>query len=108
MISDIIAGIDHVTAHSNEIVIVSLSFGCECSSPAHDAAINNGVRKGVVFAETSGNDEKDASSLSSAQNPNVMPWPPWPMATENVEDEDLLQIMETMTLLHNRVIIECS
>ena len=60
--------------------------------------------------ETSGNDVKDASSFSSAQNPNVMPWPPWPMATENVEDKDLLQITETMTLLHNRVfiIIECS
>ena len=40
--------------------------------------------------ETSGNDVKDASSFSSAQNPNVMPWPTWPMATENVEDKDLL------------------
>ena len=108
MISDIIAGIDHVTAHSNDIVRVNLSFGCECSSPAHDAAINNGVRKGVVFVETSVNDEKGVSSFSSAKSPNVMPWPPWPMATENVEDEDLVQITETMTLLHNRVIIECS
>ena len=27
MISDIIAGIDHVTAHSNEIVIVNLALG---------------------------------------------------------------------------------
>ena len=72
MISDTIAGTDHVTAHSNEIVIVNLSFGCECSSPAHDAVFNNGVRKGVVFVETSGNDEKDASSFSPAQNPNAV------------------------------------
>ena len=57
--------------------------------------------------ETSGSDVKDASSFSPAQNLNVMPWP---MATENVEDKDLLQITETMTLLHNRlsIIIECS
>ena len=49
MISDIIAGTDHVTAHSNEIVIVNLSFGCECSSPAHDAAINNVLEKGLFL-----------------------------------------------------------
>ena len=33
-ISDVIAGIDYVTAHSDEIDVVNLSFGCECSSPA--------------------------------------------------------------------------
>jgi subtilisin len=71
-ISDIIAGIDYVTAHSNEIDVVNLSFGCECSSPALDAAINNAVQGGVVFVVAAGNDHKDASSFSPARNPNVI------------------------------------
>ncbi|MGB8087272.1 MAG: S8 family serine peptidase, partial [Nitrososphaeraceae archaeon] len=71
-ISDIIAGIDYVTAHSAEIDVVNLSFGCECSSPALDAAINNAVQAGVVFVVAAGNDHKDASSFSPARNPNVI------------------------------------
>jgi subtilisin len=71
-ISDIIAGIDYVTAHSAEIDVVNLSFGCECSSPALDAAINNAVQAGVVFVVAGGNDHKDASSFSPARNPNVI------------------------------------
>ncbi len=71
-ISDIIAGIDYVTAHSNEIDVVNLSFGCECNSPALDATINNAVQAGVVFVVAAGNDHKDASSFSPARNPNVI------------------------------------
>jgi subtilisin len=71
-ISDIIAGIDYVTAHASEIDVVNLSFGCECSSPALDAAINNAVNAGVVFVVAAGNDHKDASSFSPARNPNVI------------------------------------
>lgn len=71
-ISDIIAGIDYVTAHANEIDVVNLSFGCECSSPALDAAINNAVNAGVVFVVAAGNDHKDASLFSPARNPNVI------------------------------------
>jgi subtilisin family serine protease len=71
-VSDIIAGIDYVTAHSNEIDVVNLSFGCECNSPALDAAINNAVQAGVVFVVAAGNSHKDASSFSPARNPNVM------------------------------------
>ena len=71
-ISDIIAGIDYVTAHSNEIEVVNLSFGCECSSQALDAAINNAVQAGVVFVVAAGNASMDASSYTPARNPNVI------------------------------------
>ena len=71
-ISDVIAGIDYVTAHSDEIDVVNLSFGCECSSPALDAAINSAVQAGIVFVVAAGNDHKDASSFSPARNPNVI------------------------------------
>ena len=71
-ISDIIAGIDYVTSHSDEIDVVNLSFGCECSSPALDAAINSAVQAGIVFVVAAGNDHKDANSFSPARNPNVI------------------------------------
>jgi subtilisin family serine protease len=71
-ISDIIAGIDYVTAHSDEIDVVNLSFGCECSSPALDAAIDNAVNAGIVFVVAAGNDKKDADTFSPANNPNVI------------------------------------
>jgi subtilisin family serine protease len=71
-ISTIIKGIDYVTQHANEIDVVNLSFGCECSSPALDAAINNSVQAGVTYAVSSGNDHKDASTFSPANDPNVI------------------------------------
>ena len=42
-ISTIIAGIDYVTQHANEIDVANLSFGCECPSKALDTAIHNSV-----------------------------------------------------------------
>jgi subtilisin len=71
-ISTIIKGIDYVTQHANEIDVVNLSFGCECNSPALDAAINSSVQAGVPYTVAAGNDHKDASTFSPANDPNVM------------------------------------
>ena len=71
-ISDIIAGIDYVTEHANEIDVVNLSFGCECNSPALDEAINNAVAAGITFVVAAGNSNKDTSSFSPANNPGVI------------------------------------
>ena len=71
-ISTIIKGIDYVTQHANEIDVVNLSFGCECSSPALDAAINNSVQAGITYVVAAGNEHKDASTSSPANNPNVI------------------------------------
>lgn len=71
-ISDIIAGIDYVTEHANEIDVVNLSFGCECSSPALDEAINNAVAAGITFVVAAGNSNKDTSLFSPANNPSVI------------------------------------
>jgi subtilisin len=71
-ISTIIAGIDYITQHADEIDIVNMSFGCECSSSSLDTAINNSVAKGVTFVAAAGNNHKDASTFSPARNPNVI------------------------------------
>ena len=71
-ISTIIKGIDYITQHANEIDVVNLSFGCECSSAALDAAINSSVQAGITYVVAAGNDHKDASAFSPANNPNVI------------------------------------
>jgi len=71
-ISTIIKGIDYVTQHANEIDVVNLSFGCECNSPALDAAINSSVQAGVTYTVSAGNDHNDASTFSPANDPSVI------------------------------------
>jgi subtilisin len=71
-ISTIIRGIDYITQHADEIDVANLSFGCECSSPALDAAINSSVQAGITYVVSAGNDHKDASTFSPASNPNVI------------------------------------
>jgi subtilisin len=71
-ISDIIAGIDYVTANAKEIDVVNISFGCECKSSALDAAITKSVSKGVTYVVAAGNSKKDASTFSPAYHPKVI------------------------------------
>jgi subtilisin len=71
-ISTIIKGIDYITQHANEIDVVNLSFGCECNSPALDAAINSSVQAGITYVVSAGNEHKDASTFSPANDPNVI------------------------------------
>ena len=71
-ISDIIEGIDYVTAHSDEIDVANLSFGGEGSSTALCTAIINSVSAGVTYAAAAGNDEKDASTVIPASYPEVI------------------------------------
>jgi subtilisin len=71
-ISTIIKGIDYITQHADEIDVANLSFGCECSSPALDVAINSSVQAGITYVVSAGNDHKDASTFSPASNPNVI------------------------------------
>jgi subtilisin family serine protease len=71
-ISTIIKGIDYITQHANEIDVANLSFGCECSSAALDAAINSSVQAGITYVVSAGNDHKEASTFSPANDPNVL------------------------------------
>lgn len=71
-ISTIIKGIDYVTQNAKQIDAANLSFGCQCSSSALDAAINSSVAAGVTYVVAAGNSGEDVSSWSPANNPNVI------------------------------------
>lgn len=70
--SDIIKGIDFVTAHAGEIEVANMSLGCQCTSPALDTAIKRSVAAGVVYVVAAGNAGKDAATFSPANNPDVI------------------------------------
>jgi len=70
--SDIIEGIDYVTAHADEIDAANMSFGGTGSSTALRTAIVNSVSVGVTYAAAAGNDDKDASTVIPASYPEVM------------------------------------
>ncbi|MGA7368574.1 MAG: S8 family serine peptidase, partial [Nitrososphaeraceae archaeon] len=72
LISDIIKGIDYLVGHADEVDVANMSFGCECSSNALNSAINTAVASGITFAAAAGNNNKDASSFSPANNPSVI------------------------------------
>jgi subtilisin len=71
-ISTIIAGIDYVTQHANEIDVANLSFGCKCPSKALDAAIHNSVAAGITYVVAAGNSASDANAFSPASNPDTI------------------------------------
>jgi subtilisin family serine protease len=68
----IIAGIDYVTANASSIEVANMSLGCECTSSAQATAISNSIAAGVVYAVAAGNSDKDASTFSPANHPDVI------------------------------------
>jgi subtilisin len=72
LMSDIIAGVDYVAQHADEIEVANLSLGCQCTSSALDNALNNAVKAGVTVVVAAGNNAKDSSNFSPAKNPNVI------------------------------------
>jgi subtilisin len=71
-ISTIIAGIDYVTQHANEIDVANLSFGCQCHSNALDTAIHNSITAGITYVVAAGNSASDAGAFSPANHPDVI------------------------------------
>ncbi|MFQ5523737.1 MAG: S8 family serine peptidase [Acidimicrobiia bacterium] len=71
-LSWIIAGIDYVTANADQIEVANMSLGGEFSSSALDTAIANSVDAGVAYAVAAGNSDKDASTFSPANHPDVL------------------------------------
>ncbi|WP_019816301.1 S8 family serine peptidase [Saccharomonospora saliphila] len=79
--SDIICGIDHVTAHADEIEVANMSLGGagtddgDCGNTNDDAlhqAICNSVAAGVTYAVAAGNDYADAANSVPAAYDEVI------------------------------------
>ncbi|XVV06095.1 S8 family serine peptidase [Actinosynnema sp. CA-248983] len=72
-LSGVVAGVDWVGAHADEIEVANMSLGCEnCTNDALTQAISNAVAKGVVFAVAAGNNHKDARTFFPANHPDVV------------------------------------
>ncbi|NLH08510.1 MAG: S8 family serine peptidase [Chloroflexi bacterium] len=69
----LIAALDYVTQHADEIEVANLSLGCvDCNNPAQDEAIANAVAAGVTIVVSAGNEGHDASRNSPANHPDVI------------------------------------
>ena len=71
-LSQIIAGVDYVTAHAGEIEVVNMSLSGTGSSSALDDAIANSVAAGVVYVVAAGNAKVDVSQVIPAGHPDVI------------------------------------
>lgn len=70
--SQIIAGIDWVTAHASTIEVANMSLGGAGFSQAEYDAIQGAVNAGVAFAVAAGNDDADANNYSPGGFDNVL------------------------------------
>jgi subtilisin family serine protease len=66
--SDIIAGVDWVTAHAQLPAVANMSLG-GTTSEALDDAVNRSIAKGVTYAVAAGNDSRNACRQSPADDP---------------------------------------
>jgi len=71
-LSDVIKGVDYVTANAGPIEVANMSLGCKCSSSALDAAIAKSVTAGVTYVVAAGNSRQNAELFSPANHPDVI------------------------------------
>ena len=71
-LSWIIGGIDWVTDNADVIEVANMSLGGEFNSEALNTAITASVEAGIAYAVAAGNSDKDASTFSPANHPDVL------------------------------------
>lgn len=65
-LSDVIAGVDWVTANHIKPAVVNMSLGGSANEPL-DAAVQNSIARGVTYVVAAGNDGLDANLYSPAR-----------------------------------------
>lgn len=70
--SQLIAGVDYVTQHADEIEVANMSLGGDGEFQALDDAIDGAISAGVVFTLAAGNDHIDVSLVFPAGHPNAI------------------------------------
>ncbi len=71
-VSLVIAGVDYVAGHANEIEVANMSLTGDGTYAPLDTAITNAVNAGVVFTLAAGNSSKDVSLVFPAGHPNAI------------------------------------
>lgn len=71
-ISQVICGVDWVTANAASIGVANMSLGCKCHSDALHNAIIKSVNKGVTYAVAAGNSASDVKDFDPASYPEVI------------------------------------
>jgi subtilisin family serine protease len=71
-LSWILAGVDYVTQHADEIEVANMSLTGPGSVFSLETAINNAVNAGVVFTLAAGNDSQNVSGYFPAGHPNAI------------------------------------
>jgi subtilisin family serine protease len=70
--SQLIAGVDYVTANASEIEVVNMSLTGDGSVQSLDDVISNSIAAGVVYALAAGNAQKDVSLVFPAGHPQAI------------------------------------
>ncbi len=70
--AQVIAGVDYVTQHADEIEVANMSLGDKEQSKAFDEAISKSVEAGVTYVVAAGNESDDAKDYSPANHKDVL------------------------------------
>jgi subtilisin family serine protease len=71
-ISNLIAGIDWVTAHRIMPAVANISLTAAGSSPSLETSLNNSINSGVVYAVAAPNGNYDACNFTPARTPAAL------------------------------------
>lgn len=71
-ISDLLAGVDWVTAHKVLPAVANISLAGGGTSPALEAGITNSIAAGITYTIAAGNQALDACSFTPARVPNAI------------------------------------
>jgi hypothetical protein len=72
VLSQILAGVDYVTANASEIEVANMSLTGDGSVQSLDDAISNSIAAGVVYTLAAGNAKKDVSLAFPAGHPQAI------------------------------------
>ena len=71
-ISDLIAGIDWVTAHRQNPAVANISLAAAGGSPSLESSLTNSINSGVTYAVSAGNGAWDACNWTPARTPAAL------------------------------------
>jgi subtilisin family serine protease len=71
-LSAVVAGLDWVADHADEIEVANVSLGCECRSSTLDDAVAGAVEAGVTVIAAAGNAGVDAGTFAPANHPDTL------------------------------------